>query len=358
MSNTKETKKVNFAPFLIAAFLFIRAFLLTEKTKIGFKNLYTLETDFSNENIVLLVLFLLLAVLASVVISVLGKKFGEPVSYLCVLFIAEPLFFAKQADCICLFITVLALLFVLNALKDKPIIPNEITLIVFLLSATILEENAIFLFAAPAIMFYLLNGVENIFSSMRKIVTLILSFICVGVGMYLNKFLTTQYPAFESFIKTYSFHKDVYFKHLEYENVFLLIFLIPTIVFGVYFFVNMIENKKERSTDKNKKEEGIVAAKAPFITLGIVCVAYILSIIGFILGGSQLFYTVNYIIPVAIIALFNSGNADAEKALNQVNNFIQKHSLIFVVVLALVCYLSARVFYSEIDNVARFILMY
>lgn len=342
MSNIKETKKVNYAPFLIGIFFFLRSVFLVDRKSIGIDNLYKFSFDFATENVVLIVLLFAFAVCASLVISKLGKKFGDTVVYISALLVADPLLFAKQEDCLALFITVLGLIFVLNGLKDKPVIPSEVALIVFLLVSCVLAENAVFLFVPVALAAYFADADENIFKNTKKIVMLILSVISVGAGIIVNDFLLEKHPAFKEFTEVYTYADTVYFKHIDYENVLLFLFLVPTLAFGVYFFVNMFKAEDKTS--------------AVYISGAVVACAYILSIVGFITGGSDNFYTANYILPVAIIAMINSKNTLAEKSLGTVNNVISKHSLVFISVIAILCFAAVRVFYEGVDNIAGFVL--
>ncbi len=344
MSSVKETKKFNFTPVIVGAFILLRAFLITNGNYLGIENMYSFSFDFSSENIVLIILFALLAVFAALVIARLGKKFGSAASWLSVLLVAEPLFFAKQDNCIALLIMVVGLIFVLNALMDKPIIPNEITLIVFLLVSCILAENAAFVFVAPALMMYFIPDIENTFRSTKKLVMLIFSAISIGAGIVINDYLIENNSAFKSFIDVYSFADNIYFKHLDYENVLLFVFLIPTIVFGGLFFAGMLKNNDEKSP------------VAPYVVLGVTACAYIISIVGFVLGGSDNFYTANFIIPVAIISMLNSKNPAAEKALAKANETAEKYSLVLAAALVALCFLSMRLFYGDVHNIAGFIL--
>lgn len=344
MNSIKEIKKFNFTPPAVALFLFFRAILLTDRNYLGSENLYDFSFSFANENIVLIVLYLLFSVLAAVVIAKLGRKFGDAVSWISVLFVAEPLFFAKQVNCIILFITVLGLIFILNGLREKSVITNEITLVVFLLVSCVLAENAIFTFVAPALMVYFIGGIENTLKSTKKIIMLILSVISVGAGIFIHDFLIEKYSGFKNFIDTYTFADNIYFKHIPYENALLFVFLIPTIVFGGLFFAEMFKENNEKSST------------VPYVILGVTVCAYILSTVGFIMGGSDNFYTANFFIPVTIISMLNSDNSDAEKALEKVNSIVGKYSLVFVATVVFLCFLAVRIFYENVDNIAGFVL--
>ncbi len=344
MSKVRENKKINLLPIMLALFFFLRGVLLTNRKYLGLENLYTLEVAFSAENITFIVLLFLYAFFAALVIGKISKRFGESATYISVLLVAEPLFFAKQDNCVVLFIAVLALAFVFNALCEKPVIPNEITLIVFLLVSTILSENAIFLFVLPAFMVYFVGGAEKILKSTKKLIVLILSLVSVGAGVFLNDYLIEKVPAFDSFIKNYSFFENIYFKHIGYENVLLFIFAVPTLIFGVYFLVKFVDNSK----NTGKAES--------YITIGFVALAYALSVTGFFIRGSEALFTVNYIVPIAVLALIKNKNSAAVSALEKVNNIVSKHTFVFVSVAVFLCFAAVRVFYEGADNIAGFIL--
>lgn len=345
MSNTKENKTLKSLPFLLAFFLFLRGLFLSSREHIGLENFYTLTFNITYENAIFLCLLLAFAVLTGLVLSSLNKKFGGKAVYLSVLLVAEPLVFAKQDDTMVLFIISLALLFILNALREKPVVPNEITLIVFLLASTILFENAIFLFVLPALILYFIGDGEGVLKSRKKIVMLLLSVVSVSGGISLNDYLVSNYSAFDGFIKKYSFFEQVYFKHIPYENVFLFIFALPIFAFGCYFLVEYV--KECASSGKNR---------AAYVAVGMVAAAYLLMIVGFILRGSEAFYTINYIMPFAIFALVAAKKPKAEKALEKVNSFVSKHTLLLVSAAVILSFLATVIFYEGVDNLAGFML--
>lgn len=345
MNKIKENKKFSFTPVAVTLFFLLRSLLLTDRNCLGFENLYTMEVAFSGENIALIILLTVFAVLSGLVISKIGKKFGETATFLSVLLIAEPLLFAKQMNCVTVFVADLALLFILNALCEKSFVPNELTLIVFLLVSCVLDKNAIFLFVLPAVILYFIGDGENLFRSAKKIVMIILSVISVVAGMLTNDYLMEEYPSIESFIKTYTFFKQVYFKHIDYENILLFVFAIPIMAFGVYFLVEFIKN-----CDKKSKNT------ASYVAVFLMSAAYILSIAGFILKGSDAFFTINYIVPLSVLALIANKNNEAEASLETVNSFLSKHHLSFVVVTVFLCFLATLTFYKDADNLAGFIL--
>lgn len=345
MDKIKENKSFSFAPVVVSLFFLLRGLLLTDRKYMGVENLYTFEMSFSGENIAFLILLAVFAVLAGIVISKIGRRFGEEVTFLSVLLIAEPLIFAKQMNGVVLFLVDLALLFILNALCKKRIIPNEVTLVLFLFTSCLLTENAIFLFVFPAIILYFIGDVENILKSTKKLVMLILSVISIGAGILANDYLIEKYPAFDGFLKTYSFFKQIYFKHIDYENIMLFVFVIPTTVIGVCFLAEFIRN-----CNKSSKNTGAYAVVV------MVSVAYILSLVGFFLKGSEAFYTINYIVPATIFALLANKKAEAENSMKKVNAFISKYTLAFVVVEVFLCFLVSIIFYKDVDNIAGFIL--
>lgn len=360
MNKIKELKKYNFTPIIIALAVFFRAYLLSDRRHVGVEGFYPLEFGFSAQSIALLSLLIVFAVLVSFVLTKLGRRYGDAVSYLSLLLVAEPLLFTKQDNCVNLFIWIIGLLFVLNAIAEKAFIPKEITLVIFLFVSCLLSENAIFLFVAPAVVLYVAGDIEKLITDAKRIIALIVSAIATGAGIFLNDYLVKNTPAFDSFIKTYSFSGHVYFKHIEYENVFLFFFAIPTVIFGVRFFAELFRNNKlviEKPSKKtDKKVEKAVASYSPIPAVIAVVAAYALSVAGFIVAGSSAFYTINYIVPAAIISMLCSKNKVAEKALEKTNAFLSEHSFAVIVTVVFVCYIAVRVFFGDVDNIARFII--
>ena len=358
MNNTKSFNKTKFAPLFVALFIFLRAILLSDRRRVGFADFYPFKMDISTVGIVLVCLYLAFAVLSSLLFAKLEKKFGKSGLIISAILVAEPLLFVKQENCINLFIWCLALLFILNALRDKPIIPNEITLIIFLLISTILLENALFLYVFPALVFYFSADINRLFKSIKHLVMMCLSAVSVCAGIVLNDYLVKSFPAFDEFLKEYTFFRQVYFKHIEYEKAWLFVFAIPVLVFGVYLFKEIFKNKNSNSATVNnkKKTSEVVEAFNPVYVVSIIAIAYIFSVVGFIQAGSAAFYTINYMIPLSVISLLNAKNSSAEKAMQKLGIVIEKHSLVFIVILMVFFYFASRVFLTETDSLAVFMI--
>ena len=356
MNKINECKKCNFTPVLIALVLFFRAYVLSDRNRMGFADFYPVTFDFSTQGIVLIALFAVFAVLASLVITKLGKKFGDAVSYLSLFIVAEPLLFTKQENCVNLVIWIVGLLFVLTAISEKSFIPKEITLVVFMFVSCVLAENAIFLFVAPALVLYIAGDAEKLTGNAKKIITMIISLIAAGGGILLNDYAVESIPAFGEFIKSYSFYQRIYFKNIEYENVLLFGFAIPVLVFGISFFINLFNSSKVSVSKKSGKNQEKTVSCNPVPAVVCVAVAYVLSVVGFIVAGSNAFYTINYIIPAAVISMLCSDNNFAEKALEKTNRYFSKYSLAVIAVVVFACYLAVRIFFRDVDNLATFFI--
>ncbi len=358
MNNTKSFNKTKFAPLFVALFVFLRAFISSDRRLMGFADFYPLKLEYSTIGITIICLYLVFAILSALLFAKLEKNFGKSGLIISAILVAEPLLFVKQENCINLFIWCLALLFILNALREKPIIPREISLVVFLFVSTILLENALFLYVFPALVFYFSADIDKLFKSTKNLVMMCLSAISVCAGMILNDYLIKAYPAFDKFLKEYTFFRHVYFKHIEYEKAWLFVFAIPVLVFGVYFFKEMFNNKNTiPATANNKKKTAeFVETFNPVYVVSIIAIAYIFSVVGFIQAGSAAFYTINYMTPLSVISLLNAKNSSAEKSMQKLGSVIEKHSLVFSVVLIVFFYFALRVFLTETDSLATFMI--
>ncbi len=358
MDNIKTFRKSNFAPLFVTLFIFLRAIILSNRRLVGFADFYPFKFEIPTIGIVLVGLYLAFAVLSALLFAKLEKKFGKAGLVIATVLVAEPFVFVKQENCLNLFIWCLAILFILNALREKPIIPNEITLVVFLLVSTILFENALFLFVFPALVFYFSAEIDKLFRSVKNLIMICLSALSVCAGIVLNDYLLKTYPAFDKFIKEYSFFKQIYFKHVEYEKVWLFVFAIPALVLGLYFFKEMFKNKTTISnkSKNDKKAQGVIETFNPAFSAAIVVIAYIFSVVGFIQAGSAAFYTINYIIPLSVISLLSAKNSSAEKSMQKLSGIIEKHSLVFILVMIALFYFASRIFFAETDNLAKFMI--
>ena len=359
MNNTEKLKKNNFAPLLVALFIFLRAFILSDVRRVGFTNFYPLEVTFTTNVIVLLSLYLAFAVLSALLFAKLEKKFGKEGLFISAFLVAEPFLFVKQENCVNLFVWCIALLFILNALREKPFVPNEITLVAFIIISSVLIKNALYLYVFPALLFYFIPDIDKLFQNMKKLVMMGVSAVSVGIGLALNDYLFKTYPEFDELIKEYSFFRQVYFKDVDYENIMLFVFAVPVLLLGIIFFKDLSQNKTVVSAKakKNKKTNNTIVTFNSTPAVVAVVIAYIFAVVGFTKAGSEGFYTINYIIPLSVISLLNAENPSAEKSMQNVSGIIEKHLLICVIVLIALFYFAARVFLGEADNLAVFMNM-
>lgn len=358
MNNTKTFKKNNFAPLFVALFIFFRAIIMSDRNRVGFADFYPLKLEISGIGIALVGLYLVFAFLSALLFAKLEKKFGKSGLIIATFLVTEPFIFVKQENCLNLFIWCLAILFILNALREKPIIPDEITLVVFLFVSTILFENALFIYVFPALVFYFSANIDKLFKSAKNLVMMCISAVSICAGVVLNDHLLKTNPAFDSFVKKYSFFELSYFGNIEYENALLFAFAIPVLVFGIYFYKEMFRNKSYVSVrvKNNKKSPETVESFNPVLAVMVVAIAYIFSVAGFAQAGSEALCTINYIIPLSMISLLNAGNSSAEKSMEKLSEKSEKHSLVFVLILIALFYVASRVFFAETDNLARYII--
>lgn len=307
----------------LSLFFFFKILLMIPEQYLG---LSVVEADFvlSARTVLLWGLLLLFSVLAAVTAVRIYQKGGEAVAFFLILLIADPLFFTLSNDCLKLAVSCVGLIFILNALRKKPVIKNEILLCLFLLISSFLMPYSVFSFIPLALVVYLFSNLNRLCEKAGRWVVLIPSAACTVVGFALNKYLCGKF-------------RSVYtaFRHLsfgDWEQVgsskLLMLAAVPVLIVALFCLARF---GKEQSQLPKHSNDG----KYLNLPYDLFALCYVLSVIGFLLSSSAAFFTVNLIVPAMFLAMLLSGRTAAKRTAEIFNSGIRKHAFLAAVAFVL-----------------------
>lgn len=315
MQQKSNARNLYLKVFALSIFIFARSFVFIEENRIGF-NMTESDVSITVWNLMVLVLLFFAALLIVVVLFGIDNRCNNEAQYICALMIADPVFFLFQNNGLKLISVVLGLFFIFNKMRNKTSAINEVLLCLCLFLSAFLMPYSVFCFASLIIAVNFISEIDRFFEDKKQILSLVFNIICVIGGLVWNKLIFPKAIAFENFLITFSFY--------DYSSVMKnsLIFLvgIPTAVFGIYFFF--------RCCMDAKKGNGKIRA---FLVFGIVILAYVLLIIGYMMNGMKSLYTINLIVPSAILALMLSKDENACAQMKKINIFIQNHMFLMLI---------------------------
>lgn len=309
MHQKENTKKIHLNVFALGMFIFARAVVFIDENRIGF-NIADSAFSVSVQGIIIAVLLLLTSFLMAVVMFVINDKCEKDPMYICALILADPLFFLVQNNGLKLIVTAVGLFFVLNRFRKSASSLNEILLCLFLFLSAFLMPYTVYCFVPLILIINIFPEIDNFFENKKNILSFAVYAVCVISGVVWNKLIFPRFAAFENFLVSFSFYDYT----SVIKNNLCLLTGIPVAVFGIYFFNVYCKNVKKAAEKK----------RAVFI-VGSVILSYVLLIIGYILNGINSLYTLNLIVPVAILSLVYSKDAIACAQIKKINMFIQNH---------------------------------
>ena len=316
MDKTKNIKKRCAAVFALSLFFFFKILLMIPEQYLG---LSVVEADFSfsARTVLLWGLLLLFSVLAAVTAVKIYQKGGEIVSFFLILLIADPLFFTLSNNCLKLAVSCIGLIFVLNALREKPIVPNEITICLFLLISAFLMPKSVFSFIPLAMTVYIFSNLNRLCEKAKRWLVLIPAAACTAVGFAANTLLCDKYRSVSTAFRHLAFG--------DWEQVgsarLLMLTAVPVLIVGLFCLSRF---GKEQSQLPKHLNDG----KYLNLPYDLFALCYILSVIGFFLSSSEAFFAVNLIVPAMFLSMLLSKRTAAERTAEIFNNGIRKHAFL------------------------------
>lgn len=311
MHQKENAKKKNLKVFALSVFIFVRSIVFIEENRIGF-DISASEFSVSVQGVIIAFMMFLTSVLMAVSVFAIDKKCEKESEYIFALILADPVFFLMQQNGLTLIVIAVGLLFVLSKLRTSASSFNEILLCLFLFLSAFLMPYSVYCFIPLILIINIFPEIDNFFENKKNILSVVVYAICVIGGLIWNRLIFPRFEAFENFLVSYSFSD---YTSVIKNNLFFLIG-IPVAVFGIYFFMGYYKNA----------EKGAEKKKAVFI-IGLLILSYVLLIVGYILNGINSLYTLNLIVPAAILSLTAGRDEIACSQLKKVNTFIQNHML-------------------------------
>lgn len=338
MDKTKNTKKRCAAVLALSLFFFFKILLMIPEQYLG---LSVVEADFlvSARTVLLWGLLLLFSVLTAVTALKIYQKSGETGAFFLILLITDPLFFTLSNNCLKLSVSCIGLVFFLNAIRDKPIIKNEISLCLFLLISSFLMPYSVFSFIPLALVAYLFSNLNRLCEKAKRWVVLIPAAACTAVGFALNKYLCGKFRSVYTAFRYLSFG--------DWEQVgsskLLMLTAVPMLIVGLFCLARFGKEQSQLSKHSND-------GKYLNLPYDMFALCYILSFIGFLLSSSEAFFTVNLVLPVMFIAMLLSKRTAAERMAEVSSQGLRKHAFLAAVALVLYNWLSYALLNNYIQN--------
>lgn len=311
MQQKENAKKIYLQVFALSMFIFARAVVFIDENRIGF-NIADSAFSVSVRGVIIAALLLLTSLLTAVAMVSADNKCVKEAMCICALILADPLFFLVQNNGLKLIVTAVGLVFVLNRFRKSASSLNEILLCLFLFLSAFLMPYSVYCFVPLILIINIFPEIDNFFKNKKNILSFAVYAVCVIGGGVWNKLIFPRFAVFENFLVSFSFYD---YTSVIKNNLFLLIG-IPVAVLGIYFFSEYFKNA----------ETGAGKKKAVFI-IGFVILSYVLVIVGYVINGINSLYTLNLIVPAAILSLVSGKDEIACAQIKKINTFIQKHIL-------------------------------
>ena len=316
-----ESKPLSKAVFL---FIFARTLLFIPEQCLGIK-IETMEYVGSFASVFLWVLLITYSCLLYCVFRILQEKTNEYFYIIISLILFDCISFVCLDNCLKLIITVLGLVFILNALRNKPLIKTEATVFVFAFISAFLIPSSMLSFVPLALMIYLFCNTDN--HTLLKKLTLPISLLCSVSGIGLNRILIEKVPGFIELINRLGFSEIM---HVN-QSWKLSVVVLPTAIISFVFFDRFFKTQSK----KNKKKPEVKSV----ISVDIVSVAFILSVCGLIFFNSEAFFTVNLIFPAALCVAVIKNDTITKETLSYFETKIAKNRFLIIVVIMVMFYI-------------------
>lgn len=320
MKLLKNNKAVNACA--IAVFTVIRVVMFT----------YFPNTNDNTPKIVFGILLSAFAILTSALLLKVNERCENKASAILLLIYAD-FFVTLQNNSALLLTAVLWELCALLALAKKESLIKEAVLVVVSFASTALLPLSVFSYVLAAAFIYL---VVNYAKAPKKAIAGSAAAVLSGAaGFLVHSLVLKDMAEFRSIADMYTFGR------YDMEIPISVISVIPTAILGALFLKMFISFSKDEnnslSATKNIKSKK--AAKA--YAAGII-VLYVASAAGLVMKRFEMYLFINQIIPMSFVALVLTKNSAAEKILDKLNGFLEKHSfaalLIFILIFGIQVY--------------------
>lgn len=316
MQQKKNTKCLLIQPFALGFFIFARAAVFINESRIGFS---VDDSSFAVSYLEFAVIILLAAVslLMSFTVFAVDNKLEKESRYVFALIIADLSVLLMYNNGLSMIVSIVGLLFILFKTRIPESSLNELFFSIVIFVSTFLMPYSVYCFVPLFFTVNFMTGIDGIIRSKKRIFPVFLYGVCAIAGVFWNKIIFAKSVAFENFLITFSFNDYL----SENTAKQFLVVCIPMIIFGVFFFREYI--RRAKNADDRKKITAVIA---------IVIFCYVLALAGFITSGIKTIYTINLIIPVTILSLLAGKDRHTKAMINNFNTFVEKHILFAVLI--------------------------
>lgn len=313
---------------IVLLFVFVRTLITVPEQVLGV-SIDAFEYNGSVANIIFCVLLVTYSVLMYLVLCRLYEKINEYFYIIAALIFFDCVSFSTIDNCLKLIAIVLGLLCVLNALRPKPLIKTEITVVAFSFICAFLMPTSLLSLVPLALMIYIFCNMSGNKLSVK--LTVPVSLVLSAAGVCLNKVLCSNVEAFGEFFKTFGFSRILHTN----KSWKLILVVLPIAVVSFIFYSKFlkIQSKKKRGGKSSKS----------VLSVDIVSVLCLLSVIGLIFFESEAFFTVNLIFPTAICVAAIKNDEITKETLDYFNSKIAKNKLLALIVFVVAFYVCFSV---------------
>lgn len=324
MLKENKSNNISFLSFFtLFFFIFTRTFIIIPENFFGI-SIGLLQFDFRVENVLFLVLLMVYSFLFSYVLILIYSKKRQTMLPLIGFILFDCVFFALLDDCLKLFVVILGLLCVLNALSTIPLIKTSITVPLFMFVSAVLDWRFIFSFCLLAFIIFLVCNVDN--NSNKKSKTIFISVACTLAGVLINLALTNLVEPVNTFFNRLSF-VDVIPTYKGWET---FVSFIPPMVIGYVVYENMLK--------VNKKLPLKMRSKAVALSVDLIGIAYPVALLAFFIFRSEAFMTINLIVPIMLIICTLKDDNVVVGEISNVLEKIERHKTLALFVAVIVFY--------------------
>lgn len=315
MYQKEESKKTYIKSLVLGLFIFAKAFVFIDESRIGI-NMADSEITVSVSSVAVTALLLLSSFLIANVIFVFNAKYETRTGFLFALILADPIFFLVQNNIIKLITVSVILFFVLIMLRNKNTSSfREISLCICLFLSTFLMPFSAYGFVFLVLIIYGFSQLDVLSGKVKGVLSFVFYIICSGGGLVWNKVAFSRVAAFESFLTTASF----YDYSSDIRSDFYWLTGIPIAIFGIWFFAGYYK--------KAEKKKAV-------LVIGFIILSYVMLVLGYAFNGIKSLYTLNLIVPVAILSLVAGKDEYVCAMIKKINTFIHNHIFLSVTMYA------------------------
>ena len=312
---------------LLAAFFLVRTALLAPVTSILMNADYP-YFRFSVGAVAYIIVGVVLSVVSAKLVFAFYDKLGELAALICIIALADPLFFGTKNDAFKLMADIIIELLVLNAISEKKLLSTDVMLPVALFLITFSVPFSILGYAPIMLSLYVLAR-RKAKKEGRYGVVVLAGIACAISGFALNRILMSEVEAFNTWYTAFTFADITEIT----KRVRFVLSISPMAVFGTLFFrqyKKSVGGSVKKKSDKKQNRESVLDS---------VFLPIVISLAAMLFVGAEAFCVLNLFVPAIILTLLYFKDEACIKTMDKFVSCIKEHNAIsfiaFIVVFAL-----------------------